>query len=372
MAVALPALTSLLALVMAVLLVDQWRERRRSFQLAWAFGMFSYAIGSAAEAVIAANGCVELADRAWYLAGALWTPAWLGLGTALLLSKTRFGYMYAVLLLFSGLIALVVRNSANYAGAGPLPLLYLLVAVLLALAIGIESYFGSERWARFAVAGVIGATILSIGLMAVTVLPAPGCVIDANGQLVGTNMPGYLRLLAPVLNFTGGLSLLLGAVFSAYVFIPKKRVLDYSLDAGQKGDVFLFNLLIAPIAIVVNLVACRSPGARDGKAPLPGAGDDPDRDRGVHPDVHRFAAADRVGAAVRPRQVLGRRVPARGVPRLDRGVPRDPGPVHEGPAGRRPPRAGLSAILAWPTGPRVRPRAPGILALTFPSPPREV
>ena len=262
MAVALPALTSLLALVMAVLLVDQWRERRRSFQLAWAFGMFSYAIGSAAEAVIAANGCVELADRAWYLAGALWTPAWLGLGTALLLAKTRFGYTYAVLLLFSGLIALVVRNSANYAGAGPLPLLYLLVAVLLALAIGVESYFGSERWARFAVAGVIGATILSIGLMAVTALPAPGCVIDANGQLVGTNMPGYLRLLAPVLNFTGGLSLLLGAVFSAYVFIPKKRVLDYSLDAGQKGDVFLFNLLIAPIAIVVNLVASLPAAAR--------------------------------------------------------------------------------------------------------------
>ena len=262
MAVALPALTSLLALVMAVLLVDQWRERRRSFQLAWAFGMFSYSIGSAAEAVIAANGCVELADRAWYLAGALWTPAWLGLGTALLLAKTRFGYTYAVLLLFSGLIALVVRNSANYAGAGPLPLLYLLVAVLLALAIGVESYFGSERWARFAVAGVIGATILSIGLMAVTALPAPGCVIDANGQLVGTNMPGYLRLLAPVLNFTGGLSLLLGAVFSAYVFIPKKRVLDYSLDAGQKGDVFLFNLLIAPIAIVVNLVASLPAAAR--------------------------------------------------------------------------------------------------------------
>jgi hypothetical protein len=262
MAVALPALTSLLALVMAVLLVDQWRERRRSFQLAWAFGMFSYAVGSGAEAVIAANGCVELADRAWYLAGALWTPAWLGLGTALLLAKTRFGYTYAVLLLFSGLIALVVRNSANYAGAGPLPLLYLLVAVLLALAIGIESYFGSERWARFAVAGVVGATILSIGLMAVTALPAPGCVIDANGQLVGTNMPGYLRLLAPVLNFTGGLSLLLGAVFSAYVFIPKRRVLDYSLDAGQKGDHFLFNLLIAPVAIVVNLVASLPGAAR--------------------------------------------------------------------------------------------------------------
>ena len=31
-------------------------------------------------------------------------------------------------------------------------------------------------------------------------------------------------------------ALLLGALFSAYVFMPKKRVLDYSLDPGQPGD----------------------------------------------------------------------------------------------------------------------------------------
>jgi hypothetical protein len=37
--------------------------------------------------------------------------------------------------------------------------------------------------------------------------------------------------------------------------MPKRRVLDYSLDPGQPGDQFLFNLLIAPVAILVNLVA---------------------------------------------------------------------------------------------------------------------
>jgi hypothetical protein len=39
------------------------------------------------------------------------------------------------------------------------------------------------------------------------------------------------------------------------MFMPKKRVLPYSLDPNQPGDEFLFNLLIAPVAIVVNLVA---------------------------------------------------------------------------------------------------------------------
>jgi hypothetical protein len=37
--------------------------------------------------------------------------------------------------------------------------------------------------------------------------------------------------------------------------MPKKRVLDYSLDPGQPGDEFLFNLFIAPVAIAVNFTA---------------------------------------------------------------------------------------------------------------------
>ncbi|HUR16054.1 MAG TPA: hypothetical protein VMZ33_02100, partial [Candidatus Limnocylindrales bacterium] len=44
------------------------------------------------------------------------------------------------------------------------------------------------------------------------------------------------------------------------VFMPKRRVLNYSLDANQSGDSFLFNLFISPIAIIVNFVASL-PGA---------------------------------------------------------------------------------------------------------------
>ena len=38
----LPALTSILAAVFAVMLLDQWRDRRHGFQLVWAFGMLCY------------------------------------------------------------------------------------------------------------------------------------------------------------------------------------------------------------------------------------------------------------------------------------------------------------------------------------------
>jgi hypothetical protein len=72
---------------------------------------------------------------------------------------------------------------------------------------------------------------------------------------VATIIPGYLRLLTPFLNITGAFALLLGAAFSAYVFMPKRRVLAYSLDPNQPGDQFLFNLAISPVAIAVNFLA---------------------------------------------------------------------------------------------------------------------
>ena len=47
------------------------------------------------------------------------------------------------------------------------------------------------------------------------------------------------------------------------MFMPKRRVLDYSLDPNQPGDEFLFNLVISPVAITVNFVASL-PGALPG------------------------------------------------------------------------------------------------------------
>ncbi len=259
--VVIPAATSLLALAFAVAVFDQWRVRRKGYQLIWAIGMLFYGIAAGAEALAGASGWNETLYATWYLTGAVWTAGWLGLGTAFLLGHTRFGYTYAFLLLFSGVIALMLRNSPTYTGAGPLPILFLIGAVVLALAIGAETYFSNSNWPRLAAAALVVITVLSIVLMTATTLPAPGYAVDpATGQPTATIIPGYLRLLTPLTNFTGGLALVLGAVFSAYVFMPKRRVLAYSLDPNQPGDEFLFNLAIAVVAIPVNLVASL-PGA---------------------------------------------------------------------------------------------------------------
>jgi len=257
----LPAATSILALVFAIALFDQWRERRRGFQLIWAIGMTFFGVASGCEAIAAAGGWNELLYRTWYLTGAVWTAGWLGLGTAFLLGRTRFGYTFALCVVLAGVFTLLTQRKFNYEGAGSAPILYLIGAVVLAAAVAIETYFQNERWPILAAGAVIGATALSLVLMLTVTLPAPGYVVDpATGVPTGELFPGTIRLLTPFLNITGGLALAFGALFSAYMFMPKRRVLAYSLDPNQPGDQFLFNLLISPIAIIVNFVAS-VPGA---------------------------------------------------------------------------------------------------------------
>jgi hypothetical protein len=261
MTIVLPAITSLLAFVFAIALIDQWRERRQPFQLIWAIGMLFYAIAAGCEALAGAGGWNEALYRTWYLTGAVWTAGWLGLGTAFLLGRTRFGYTFAFCLLLAGVFTLLTQRRYDYPGSGSAPLLYLIAAIVLALAVAIETYFANERWPMLAALAVVGATALSVVLNVITPLAPPGYAVDpGTGVPVGTLFPGTIRLLTPFLNITGALSLFLGAVFSTYVFMPKKRVLPYSLDPEQPGDHFLFNLLIAPVAIIVNLVASL-PGA---------------------------------------------------------------------------------------------------------------
>jgi hypothetical protein len=259
--VLLPALTALLALAFSVALFDQWRERHGGFQLIWGIGMLFFGIAAGCEAVAAAAGWNEVLYRTWYLTGAVWTAGWLGLGTAFLLGRTRFGYAFALCLFLAGLFTFLVRNRPEYAGAGAIPLLYFISAGLLALAVGIETYFQNERWPMLAAGAVVGATLLSLVLMAGVTLEPPGYALDPDtGMPVAALFPGQLRLLTPFLNITGAFALVLGAVFSTYVFMPKRRVLAYSLDPDQPGDQFLFNLFIAPVAIGVNFVASL-PGA---------------------------------------------------------------------------------------------------------------
>ena len=200
----------------------------------------------ACEAIAAAAGWNEALYRTWYLTGAVWTAGWLGLGTAFLLGRTRFGFGFALCLFLAGLFTFLTarRNPDIYDDAWTAAMLYFLVAGVLALAVSVETYFQNGRWPWMALLAVGGATVLSIVLMIMAALPAPGYALDpATGVPTAAILPPELRLLTPFMNVTGAFALILGALFSAYVFMPKRRVLVYSLDPDQPGDQFLFNLL---------------------------------------------------------------------------------------------------------------------------------
>ena len=248
--------TAILGFVFALALLDQYRTRRHTFQLVWALGTVFYGVAAGCEALAGASGWNELLYRTYYLTGAVWSVAWLGLGTAFLLARTRFGYAFASSLLLAGLFTFLTEQRYQYVGGATASTVYLFAALVLAGAIAVATYFQSPRWPQLAAVAVVGATLLSLFLMATVSIPSPGYALDpATSQPVFDPLPGTLRLLTPYMNVTGAFSLLLGAIFSTYVFMPKRRVLDYSLDVSQSGDVFLFNLFIAPVAIAANFLA---------------------------------------------------------------------------------------------------------------------
>ena len=75
--VLIPGVTAVLASVFAILLLDQWRKRRRAFQAIWGLGMVFYAVAVGCETLAAASGWNEPTYRLWYLTGAVWTAGWL-------------------------------------------------------------------------------------------------------------------------------------------------------------------------------------------------------------------------------------------------------------------------------------------------------
>ena len=259
LSVILPAVGAVLALIFALALLDQWRERRHGFQLIWAIGMIFFAIADAAEAIGGAAGWNETLYRTWYLTGAVFTAGWLGLGTAYLLGRTRYGYAYAALVLLGGVIVFFARN--RYADVGSLPILLVIAAVVVALAIAVETYFANERWPQIAALAIVIASVVATYFAFALPLVGGAVTLDPRTAIpTGDAVAGPERLVSLLLNIPGGLSLALGALFSAYIFMPKKRVLDYSLDPDQPAEHVMFNAILAVVAIPVNFVASL-PGA---------------------------------------------------------------------------------------------------------------
>jgi hypothetical protein len=255
--IVLPLLSSVLSFVFAALVGDQWLRRRQPYQLVWTIGLLWYGISAGTEFLGSAFGWSEGLYRTWYLVGAFGVAAWLGLGTVFLLNRTRFGYFVAVSVfaggLFSILSALARAREGDPASTGAV------VAVVALATVSAVVLAAVTRFERRLVAPT-AALILVVASVVVTVMTmtaaidAPGYHVDASGVPTGEALPSDLRIRTPPFNIAGALALVGGAVYSAYIFMPKRRVMRVTSGVPVVGA------LGRAAAVVVNFVASL-PGA---------------------------------------------------------------------------------------------------------------
>ena len=245
--VVLPFLSSVVSFVFAAAVLSQWSRRHRAFQLVWAIGLLWYGISAGTEFLGSAFGWNEALYRTWYLIGAFFVAAYLGAGTIVLLSKTRFGYFVAVSFVFGALYAFAIRG--RYPEDTTAFFVVLLVCIGTAAAIAVATWRARALVVPI-VLGVLGvASIVVAGLVLGTALDAPYALDPATGVPVGTAIPGNIRILAGPFNIIGAFALVVGAVFSAYVFMPKTRVL------GRRALPPVVAQLYGALAVAVNFIA---------------------------------------------------------------------------------------------------------------------
>ena len=170
----LPLLTSLVSIIFAILVLDQFFAHRRPYQFVWFIGLLMYGVSSGAEFVAGNNGITETIYKTWYLFGAILVAEWLGMGTLYLLLK---------------------RGAAN--------------VIMVALAL-------------ISFVAAIGVFMVSID------------VSGLDGLATGV-MPGGIVAITAILNIFGTLALGGGALYSAWFFwrnkTMKHRVLSNILIA---------------------------------------------------------------------------------------------------------------------------------------------
>ncbi len=155
--VILPLISSIVSLVFGVTVLDQFFARRKPYQLIWAIGLLMYFISTGAEFRAGAWGLNETTYRLWYLFGAIFVAAYLGMGTLYLLTPRRVAHIIMAILLVASFYAIFRVFTASL----DLSTLY---------------------------------------------------------HLSGRAMPQGVRLITPLFNIFGTVALVGGAIYSAWVF----------------------------------------------------------------------------------------------------------------------------------------------------------
>ena len=246
----LPLGSSVLSFVFAAMVFDQWWQRRHSFQIVWTVGLLWFGVAAGCEFLGSAFGWNETLYRTWYLIGALFVAAYLGAGTIYLLAKTNFGYFAGVTVIIGGAFALLI--SRRYPGSGSAASVVFAIALVGGVAIIVAAATRKGLAAHIAMALLVAGSVVAAYLVFSAHLPTPGFALDpATHAPVGSSLPGYVRVLTGPFNIAGALCLVFGGVYSAYLYMPKRRVLRAKVTTPVLAQ--LYGVAVVAVNFVASL-----------------------------------------------------------------------------------------------------------------------
>jgi hypothetical protein len=171
-----PFISAIISFIFAFFVFNRYRKKGGAHLLLWGLGMTFYGIGGFCEAYFGALGWNPLIFRMWYLFGAILVAAWLGQGTVYLLAKRRWANVTMVILGLGSLYATI-------------------------------RIFGAE----------IDPSLLTTSVHTGS---------ELSGHAIVT--PG-IRTLTPLFNIYGVVTLVGGAVYSAWIFYRKRVLLHRTI-----------------------------------------------------------------------------------------------------------------------------------------------
>ena len=177
----LPAVTALIAAAFAVVVLRQYTAHHKTYQLMWAAGFAMFALAAFAGFLARSGTTTDTEYRLFYLFGAILNVAWLSLGTLYLLAR--------------------------------------------------------RRWADTALVAVVALSLL--GAYAVVSVPVDLTAAADSGR--GFPNGSLARILAGVGSGLGSIVLIGGALWSAWIFLQRRR----------NGRRALANVIIAVGVLIV-------------------------------------------------------------------------------------------------------------------------
>jgi hypothetical protein len=105
MGLVFPFVSSVIMIVFSVSVLRKYPARRKLHFLFWGIGLAMFAAGSVAEASFAVAGWSPATFFVWYLFGAALNAAWIGHGTLYLLVRRRWAHALTAVLVVSSLAA---------------------------------------------------------------------------------------------------------------------------------------------------------------------------------------------------------------------------------------------------------------------------